>query len=473
MNLDKEQREAVYSDKNNIVVVAGAGSGKTTVLTERIRHLITEKGADPEEMFAITFTNLATDEMRKRLATVPNTDKMFIGTIHSFANQLMHEFGLYFQILTDEKYLEILNKLIRDYGHYLTVEKAMKYRDMEKAVKECKEPYSILENFFSPEEETEYKLFQRSVIEAERNPNSDYPYSVYSYAKEKNIKTFDDIINIAKSKLGDDFCLEYLFVDEYQDVGLIEDNFIQELKPKHLFIVGDDWQSIYGFKGAEVNIFKRYAQQEKIDPENWGVYRLENNYRCSKAVIEVAEKVISQYSEKIEKKVVCKNVEEQGEFQYYSKGKTNLMKHLLPILKNYKKNYGDWFFLTRNNKELNDLVMLCNSINLPIMKMEKSNKSAENEKILQINKVKAMTIHSVKGLERDNVLLVGDFPIFKAVPEKKKNESEENYKKKMERWEEERRVMYVAVTRPKKKLIIVSESEEDETLSNPLLEMAY
>lgn len=460
LKLDNSQKEVVYSDKKNIVVIAGAGSGKTTVLTERIRHLV-ETGVEPQYMCAITFTNLASNEMKERLADIPDIEDMFIGTIHSFANSLLHLFGLHFDILSDDKYIEILEKLITKYSKYLTVEKVAEYNDLKKAVKECKEHYSVLEDFFNDEEEFEYKMFQRNIKEVENKPNSHYPESVYSYAKEHNIITFDDIIRICKSKLGEDFCLEYLFVDEYQDTGILEDNFIQALNPTNLFIVGDDWQSIYGFKGAVVNIFKRYVKQGEENPAEWGVYRLDNNYRCAKEIIDIAEKVIGQDKGKIEKKVVCSN-DNKGEYSYYSKDKNNIMKHLVPILKNYKKDYKSWFFLTRTNKDLNDLVMLCNSINLPVMRMEKVKNVADMKELNEINKVKAMTIHCAKGLENDNVLLVGDFPIFKAPPCKKKKEDIEKFRKRLERWNEERRLMYVAVTRAKKKLVIISESEEEE-----------
>lgn len=461
MKLDNSQKEVVYSEKQNIVVIAGAGSGKTTVLTERIRHLIVDKGVEPQYMCAITFTNLASNEMRERLADIPNVEDMFIGTIHSFANCLLHSFGLYFDILSDEKYLEILMKLIREYGRYLTVEKAIEYDDLKKAVKECKEHYSVLDGFLDEDEEFEYKMFQRSVQDVERNFNSDYPESVYSYAKSHNIITFDDIIRICKSKLGEDFCIDYLFVDEYQDTGVLEDNFIQALNPQNLFIVGDDWQSIYGFKGAVVNIFKRYVKQGEENSEKWGVYHLDNNYRCAKEIIDIAEKVIGQDAEKIEKNVICSN-DNKGEYNYFSRDKKNLMKHLIPILKNYKGNYKSWFFLTRTNKDLNDLIMLCNSINLPVMRMEKGKNVADMNETLEINKVKAMTVHSAKGLENENVLLLGNFPVFKEPPEKKENETEEKFKKRLERYNEERRIMYVAVTRAKKKLIVISESKEEE-----------
>jgi DNA helicase-2/ATP-dependent DNA helicase PcrA len=463
IELDDSQKAVVNSEKQNIVVIAGAGSGKTTVLTERIRHLIVDKGVEPQYMCAITFTNLASNEMKERLADIPNVEDMFIGTIHSFANALLHMFGLYFDILSDEKYLEILMKLIKKYGNYLTVERATEYNDLKKAVSECKEHYSLLEDFFDDEEQFEYEMFERSVEEVKNSPSRNYPESVYSYAKEHGIITFDEIIYICKSKLGKDFSIDYLFVDEYQDTGVLEDNFIQALRPTNLFIVGDDWQSIYGFKGAVVNIFKRYVKQGEANPKEWGVYHLDNNYRCAKEIIDVAEKVINQDAEKIEKNVVCSN-DNEGKYDYFSKStdKESLTKHLIPILKEYKDNYKSWFFLTRTNKDLNDLIMLCDSINLPIMRMEKGKSVDEIREVLEIDKVKAMTVHSAKGLENENVLLLGDFPVFKEPPLKRKKETEEKFNKRLNKWNEERRIMYVAVTRAKKKLIIVSRSEEIE-----------
>ena len=107
-NLDKEQKEIVYSKSRNIVVRAGAGSGKTRVLTERIKYLL-QKGIKPESIVAFTFTNMAADELKERLSDIEGYDKMFIGTIHSYANYILKRFGnVHYELLTDELITNIM-----------------------------------------------------------------------------------------------------------------------------------------------------------------------------------------------------------------------------------------------------------------------------------------------------------------------------------------------------------------------------
>ena len=118
--LDEQQREAVYSDESLVLVVAGAGSGKTRVLTERVKYLL-NKGVDASSIIAITFTNMAAEEMKERLANVPNIGDVFIGTIHSFANKVMklHSDKTY-RIYNDDIDNDFHRELISKYCKSLT-----------------------------------------------------------------------------------------------------------------------------------------------------------------------------------------------------------------------------------------------------------------------------------------------------------------------------------------------------------------
>ena len=131
--LDPAQAAAVTSDAQNILVVAGAGSGKTRVLTERIKYLLAN-GVDPSDVVAITFTNMAADEMKARLADVDNIGDAFIGTIHSFANRIYKNSDEPYHIMTEEQeqliYEEIFN--LPKYKGQLTIKKWLKFKDAEK-----------------------------------------------------------------------------------------------------------------------------------------------------------------------------------------------------------------------------------------------------------------------------------------------------------------------------------------------------
>lgn len=349
LNLDEQQKEAIRSPARNIVVIAGAGSGKTTVLTERVRFLL-EQGAPSNKIVAITFTNMAAEEMRQRLANVKGIENVFIGTIHSFAN----------------KYVRRHSKMNLD-------ENNPKYFDemLKKAIIYC-------------------KLYKKE------NP-------------------------------------KFVLIDEFQDVGELEYNFINELNAESYFIVGDDWQNIYGFKGCDSKFLIDYANNPKFI-----TYYLTNNYRCCAEVIKVSQKVINQVRDKINKSVNIKNPE-KGEVEVLS----------FRMLKQYLRKIGkatnkkDWFILTRSNRDLNMIHDNCERMGIPNTTFKKSELTLEDlNKIMEDNTVKILTVHTAKGLQAPNVILYGNFPIVA------------NYGNAST--PDERRVMYVGCTRAEKNLYIMN-----------------
>ena len=133
ITLSDEQRAIVESDANNIIVAAGAGSGKTRVLIERIKYLLDVKQVDASNIVAITFTNMAADEMRERLCDVRGIGDAFIGTIHSFANRIFRNSGTKYELLTKDKEIDIIKGLINRYGKYVTTDEYMQYVEQKAA----------------------------------------------------------------------------------------------------------------------------------------------------------------------------------------------------------------------------------------------------------------------------------------------------------------------------------------------------
>ena len=443
MFLDEEQKRIVESTAKNIIVVAGAGSGKTTVLTQRIRHLIENEGVIPEDIIAITFTNAAADEMRERLSDIKDVNTMFIGTIHSFANALLRVScpNTCYTVLSDEEFLKAATILCKKYCKHLTVERLMGYIEIKEKARNGKAEWGEVAEYLSGEEENEFLMMMRKDIN--KNPSSLYPESIYSWCEARNILTFDNLIVYAKKNLGKQFSFPYLFVDEYQDVGVLENSFINELNADHLFLVGDDWQSIYGFKGANVNIFKRYVKSD-----DWTIYYLNRNYRSAEGIIKLAETVISDDKEKINKKVVPV-VKEEGTIALEKEEK------IVSVLKEIRasKKYKEWFLLARTRKNMNFIYDWCEMLGIPAIFFSREGLLKEQErKLLEQNAVKVATIHGVKGLESDNVLLYGDFPIYGEMPI-----SCIDNRQKMLNWYEERRIMYVGITRARNKIVILSD----------------
>ena len=175
--LDEQQRQCVYSDSKNIIVVAGAGSGKTRVLTERIRHLICDLNVPYCNIVSITFTNMAAEEMRLRLSDIDSIGDSFIGTIHSFANRIMKESGERFTLLNEELNISLHIELIKKYCTALSEERYMQYLDILKEIAQGKASESIAHNFLIPSEFNELNKIELSAGFIEEDMKSSTPVS--------------------------------------------------------------------------------------------------------------------------------------------------------------------------------------------------------------------------------------------------------------------------------------------------------
>lgn len=438
--LDPQQSEAVMSESNNILVVAGAGSGKTRVLTERIRHLIEDLDVPPSEIVAITFTNMAAEEMKLRLCYVKDISDSFIGTIHSFANRIMKESGEKYKLLTDELNVAIHRELIEKYCVHLTVDRYLEYTDLESEVAMGKQPESLLHNFFTPSENDDYSKLQYSAEFVDKDKEEPvhvtYGESFYTVCRDRSIITFDELLRRAKNYFErKNIKCNYVFVDELQDVGHLEYSFIRSLNASHYFFVGDDYQSIYGFKGGNVNIFKNLVKDETFTN-----YFLTNNYRSAKEILEFADVIISQVDDRIKKDVVPVSTEEGRVEKYVKKDIFRILNDIANKYYNGDFNLKDCFLLVRTNKELFEMTNMCGDIGLPCITFKREGMSlVDMKKRMKKNAIKVLTVHTSKGLEADTVLLYGDFPVVLPYYRIQK---------------EERKVMYVGITRARKRLML-------------------
>lgn len=435
--LDPQQRECVYSTEKNIIVVAGAGSGKTRVLTERIRHLVKDLNVPTSNIVSITFTNMAAEEMRARLSDIDTIGDAFIGTIHSFANRIMKESGERYTILSDELNVALHTELIGKYCKYLTEDKYLDYMDLQNQVSQGKIDESAVTGFLTPSELSELnKLEYTSEFvkeDIEKGTNITFGESVYTLCQQRHIITFNELLRRAKSYFERiRATIEYVFVDELQDVGSLEYNFIRSLNAENYFFVGDDYQAIYGFKGGNVHIFKNL-----VADESFKTYMLTNNYRNGTDILDLADIVISQVDDRIRKEIVPTKTD---------KGSVKIMpkSHIVSVLQDlsFKEDFSEYFILVRTNKELYEMTEKCASMGIPCITFKREGMSLlELKKKMKKNAVKILTVHTSKGLEVDNVILYGNFPV--SVPFYRVNK-------------EERRVMYVGITRARNNLIILN-----------------
>lgn len=438
ISLDPQQQEAVYSEHNKVLVVAGAGSGKTRVLTERIKYLL-QSGVEPSTIVAITFTNMASEEMKSRLSDVPNVSDCFIGTIHSFANKVMSASSdNKYTILNTEVSNSFFKELIEKYCKFLTFEAYLKFCDTKNDYDLGKISEEDYYNCLPPSQFAELMLLQgcnapnvKGIIQ------EDYPETIKTMCERYNVITFDELLVLATEYFDSiDSEISHLLIDEFQDIGTLEHLFFKSLKAKNEFFVGDDWQSIYSFKGGNVNIMLSLSQ----DPE-YKVINVDRNYRSSKAVLEMSLKIINQVSNKINKHLVIDENTPEGEV--YVSSKTILPIVVEQVIKEDLDNLKDWFILVRTNKDLlavEDILDKC-KIRYTTFKREGLSVSDLNN-LMNYNSVKLLTVHTAKGLEAKNVILYGS-AFSLNVPKYRVNE-------------EERKVMYVGITRAKDSLVILN-----------------
>lgn len=291
-SLNPVQQEAVYHTEGPVLILAGAGSGKTRVLTHRIAYLIEEMGVNPWNIMAITFTNKAAEEMRERVDKLVGfgSESIWVSTFHSTCVRMLRRyidrlgFDNNFTIYdTDDQ-----KTLIKDVCKRLNIDtKVYKERSILAAISKAKE------EMLTPED---YLL----------NAGGDYSqkkiagiYQEYQkQLKKNNALDFDDLLckTVELFEYNPDVLeyyqnrFRYIMVDEYQDTNTVQFRFVSVLagKYKNLCVVGDDDQSIYKFRGANIENILGY---EKVFPEA-KIIKLEQNYRSTANILNAANMVI-------------------------------------------------------------------------------------------------------------------------------------------------------------------------------------
>ncbi len=302
MNLDylsDVQKKAVTTTEGPVLVLAGAGSGKTSVLTNRVAYLIKEKGVDPYSILAITFTNKAANEMKERIARLVDADisQMAISTFHSMcARFLRHDadkigYGRNFTIYDSTDCKAAIKKVLSD----LNLESKFMTPGM------CLGAISAAKNAGAKETPERY-------IDEVYADNSENLKAVYHRYNEQlfaeNAMDFDDLLlNMLRVLENDEQAryyysnkYRYVLVDEYQDTNSVQYALVRILSEKHgnIFVVGDDDQSIYAWRGADI---RNILDFEK-DHAQTTVIKLEQNYRSHAKILDAANAVISKARER-------------------------------------------------------------------------------------------------------------------------------------------------------------------------------
>jgi DNA helicase II / ATP-dependent DNA helicase PcrA len=310
--LNDPQREGVENTEGPCMIIAGAGSGKTRVLTYRIAHLIQTKGIDPFSIMALTFTNKAAKEMRERIEKVVGSDarNLWMGTFHSvFARILRAEAHLLgypnnFTIYDTDDSKSLLRSVIKEMG---LDEAQYKVNTVYNRISSAKNKLISWQEYLTnavimgdditnmrPEIGNIYKTYSLRCFKSGAMDFDDLLFNT-----DKLFKEHLDTLNKYQHRI------QYVMVDEFQDTNLCQYFIIRKLANmrENVCVVGDDAQSIYGFRGADISNILNFEK----DYPDLRIIKLEQNYRSTKTIVEAANSVIAKNKAQLPKQVWTAN----------------------------------------------------------------------------------------------------------------------------------------------------------------------
>ena len=445
MNFDKYQKEIITTN-DNILVIAGPGSGKTTTILGKVNYLL--QNNIPSDILLLSFTNKSVNDIKQRL-----NEDIFVATFHKLAIDILKTYNYEFKIVNDNllpyiideylitldnmqkkklcNYLNITNLKINS-NEYLSFKKLIitfinLFKTNNYNINKLKQ---IVNNYHD-------KLLINIILDI---------FKIYEEEKQStNSLDFDDLIINATNILHNNYKyrkFKYIIVDEFQDTSLIRLNLIKEIYQSSNAIitaVGDDAQSIFHFSGCDLNIFLNF---QNYFPNSRLVF-LKNTYRNSQKLINISSAFIEKNPLQIKKNMHSMiNDNNPIDIIYYYNSKKVLKDLLNKLIKNNENNI---MILGRNKKDIYNYI---------------DNSFSLNDNMLTYNNCnfKYLTIHSSKGLESKIVIIIGLENKIYGLPNKLENHSILNYlNQNVDNiiYAEERRVFFVAITRCKEKTYLL------------------
>lgn len=418
IELDNDQKEAVYTNEKNVLVLAGAGSGKTLTIEAKIDYLINELNIKEDEILCLSFTNETVDNLKKRIKyniSIFTFHKLAIEIIKDYKNvylapsdylnYIINEIFLSIIGNIDDKTLNYFNNTISSFINVLKVNN-LGIDKINKIIK--KNRIKILELI-----KRIYLIYQEELYSSGMIDLNDLIVLATSLIKEKGLKKY----------------YKYIIVDEFQDISITRLELLKELINScnsFLFAVGDDYQSIYKFAGSRLSIitrFKKYFGYTKT-------IKIKNTYRNSKELIKVSTDFIKKNKNQVRKRITSnKSLYKPIKIIYYSKNIAVKIKKILDLEKRF-------LILGRNNNDINSIIDNDITMNNNIIKYKGK-------------EFRYMTIHKSKGLEEENIIIINLTGGKFGFPSRISSLNSLIEEKEKTKFEEERRLFYVALTRTK------------------------
>jgi superfamily I DNA/RNA helicase len=476
-----EQKKAIVAGGKSVLTIAGAGSGKTTVLVKRIEFLVKYRSVHPSEILAITFTRKARQEMEKRLESL-GVGGVNVQTFNSFCEKILRKHGK-----------EVYGRQVRVLGYpdkILAMNLAMFNLDMEmldvtdlyfsKSMKKMKTPtqlqnifmndcFSVIDYFKTIGQEL-YDLSRD--VDLKDKKMAKMVYDIVKYLSEHKrvqglrgfVDQLVDVVAFFKKCPSTIPYYEHVLVDEYQDVNSLQVEILNLLNFDNIFAVGDPRQSVYGWRGSDVKFIMNY-EEDFGDTET---VHLVKNYRSDKKVVDFMNMAIRE----MDLPDLEHHHELDSDIKLFSFDSEEAERSFVfQVVSGIIKGGGEAFVLARTNRQLFEFsqILKAKGIN-HVMKTDDSNGGKPSEDIEGYNLVLA-TVHAIKGLESDNVFVMGcnkdsfpcrasDHPVVEMI-------KDDDYDK----FEEEKRLFYVAVSRAKKNLYMTHSGTVTDFITLEMEEM--
>lgn len=300
--LNPPQLEAVTHFQGPILVLAGAGSGKTRVLTRRVAHLVLDRGVSPDRILAVTFTNKATNEMRHRLGTLlgPGSEGLWVATFHAAALRMLRRnakqlsYSNDFVVYDEDDSRSALKRIVKELG---IDEKRYPVASFARAIDQAKNAYLLPAQYAESVSGYEgnlraevYDRYQKVLMQSNAMDFGDLLVNAVLL-----LERFPGVLGLYRKQL------EFILVDEFQDTNPVQYRFVRLLtgERRNLLVVGDDDQSIYAFRGATV----RNILDFETDFPSCKVVKLEQNYRSTRHILDGAHGVISRVARRKAKRL--------------------------------------------------------------------------------------------------------------------------------------------------------------------------
>lgn len=470
---DEYQYEVVVSESKNILVVAGAGCGKSTTIVSKISYLINNKDILPSQILCVSFTNESCNSLKEKLSK--NNYDVEVLTFHKLSLKILENNKTKYKICSEDYLWYLINEYFYGliYGEEVYIKIVIKYYhkicfgDINKIYNKIDKSdlISLIYRFICLFRTNGYDI--EYLIKLINNSFGKRLYFLYLVVRiiyeyklsldSEEMIDFDDMILIAsKSKI--DFKYKYVIVDEFQDTSYIRFNLINNIVKScnsNLIVVGDDYQSIYGFSGCDLSLFLG------LNNSDFEVIRIINSYRSSQELINVACKFVNKDKLLINKELKsCKSISKPVKIVYYKNIKNDFNKLMEYLVIN---NINNIMILGRNNNSIYEVT---------------SDKVIfENNKLhYKDNEMIYYTVHKSKGLESDNVVIISLYDGEYGFPCKIKNDKVLNLvMRDMQKnsYNEERRLFYVALTRSKNNVYLYTSLYNPSIFVNEIIVNSY